>query len=154
MARLARTTSDLALAAHLLCAFNEEFDDPHPDERWLASRLHRLVVGGDTFVAFAEFHGQRVGVAVVRIRPSLWEEANECYLAELYVAPAYRGRGLGSGLLEFVMEEARRRGATYMDLTTTDHDEVALALYERMGFDRHEGRGPGGPTSFYLERDL
>ena len=44
-------------------------------------------------VIWSELAGQ--GIAVLRFRPALWSFALECYLAELYVAPASRGRGLG-----------------------------------------------------------
>ncbi len=154
MAQLARTSADFATAARLLCAFNAEFDDPYPNEEWLADRLARLDRRGDTFVALAEEHQVAIGVAVARVRPQFWEDANECYLAELYVVPGLRGRGFGSGLLRFVIDEARVRDCTFMDLTTTDHDAQAMALYEAAGFDRNEGKGPGGPTSFYYELEL
>lgn len=154
MPRLATTAADFATAARLLCAFNAEFDDPYPDEKWLAGRLAQLDRGGDTFVALAEDHQVAVGVAVARMRPQFWEDANECYLAELYIVPDHRGRGCGSGLLRFVIDEARSRDATTMDLTTTDHDAQAMALYEHVGFDRNEGKGAGGPTSFYYELEI
>ena len=51
------------------------------------------------------------------------------------------------------MAHARERGATYMDLTTTNQDTAAMALYESMGFDRHERRGPD-TVSYYFEIDL
>lgn len=154
MPHVVASTQEFSTAAHLLCAFNAEFDDPYPDERWLADRLATLSRRGDLFVMLIDDHGVAVGVAVVRIRPQFWEEANECYLAELYVAPAHRGRGLGAALLTAVIDEARSRDATYIDLTTTNHDATAIALYERFGFDRHEGKGAGGPTSFYYEREI
>ena len=97
--------------------------------------------------------GDDHGLALMRFRPSLWEPADECYLAELYVRPAMRGRGLGRALLEAAMRHASERGATYMDLATTNKDEAAVALYESVGFDRHERRGPE-TVSYYYEIDL
>ena len=38
-------------------------------------------------------------------------------------------------------------------ITTTNQDEAAVALYESMGFDRHERRGPD-TISYYYEIDL
>ncbi len=90
---------------------------------------------------------------MLRLRPSLWTDALECYLAELYVAPERRGRGLGRALMEAAMELARARGADRMDLGTGDSDAAARALYESLGFDNHEGR-PGGPVNFFYEREL
>jgi ribosomal protein S18 acetylase RimI-like enzyme len=64
-----------------------------------------------------------------------------------------RGRGLGRRLLAAAIRHASERGATYMDVTTTNRDVAAVALYESMGFDRHERRGPD-TISYYFEIDL
>ncbi|MEX5712535.1 GNAT family N-acetyltransferase [Parafrankia sp. FMc6] len=127
--------ADAEQIARLLRAFNAEYDEPAPEQGWLADR------------------DDADGLALTRFRPSLWDDADECYLAELYVRPELRGRGLGRILLTATMEHASRRGATYMDLTTTNADTAAVALYESVGFDRHERRGPG-TDSYYFEIDL
>jgi len=90
---------------------------------------------------------------VLRFRPSIWTAGLECYLAELYVAPALRGRGLGRALMLSALDEARRRGADYIDLNTSEHDTAARALYESLGFSSREGR-PDGPVNYYYEREL
>jgi ribosomal protein S18 acetylase RimI-like enzyme len=77
----------------------------------------------------------------------------ECYLAELYIAPSQRGRGLGRALMEASIDLARRQGADHMDLGTGETDTAARALYESLGFDNHEGR-PDGPINYYYEREL
>jgi ribosomal protein S18 acetylase RimI-like enzyme len=140
------TTADAALIASTLRAFNTEFDEPSPELEWLAVRVTELLTRGDTAVMVLDAEplpgGVADGLAVMRFRPSLWEAADECYLAELYVRPALRGRGLGRQLLTAAMGYASERGATYMDLTTTNHDTAAVSLYESVGFDRHERRGP------------
>jgi ribosomal protein S18 acetylase RimI-like enzyme len=66
------------------------------------------------------------------------------YLAELYVVPALRGRGLGRALLEAAMDVARERGADRMDLGTSDDDIAARALYERLGFIYERELSPRG----------
>lgn len=149
--RVADDADGIAAAAQLLVDFNREYDEPAPTPEWLTDRLARLVADGGTSVLLAG--DPAVGVAVVRFRPGLWDEGLEAYLAELYVRPALRGRGIGRRFLDDVIAHARGRGATYMDLTTTTADEGARRLYERRGFDCHEGRGEG-PTSLYYELDL
>lgn len=131
--------------------FNTEYDDPAPDVDWLAGHLSGLVSGGDTGVLLCG--DPAVGVAVLRFRTATWEAAQEAYLAELYVAPAHRGRGIGRQFLTDVLEHARARGATYIDLNTSEDDEAARHLYEDFGFDCHEGRGEG-PLAIYYELDL
>ncbi|MCK9930956.1 GNAT family N-acetyltransferase [Frankia sp. Mgl5] len=148
--------ADAEQIARLLRAFNAEYDEPAPEQGWLADRVALLLGQGATAVLLLEASADRDdadGLALTRFRPSLWDDADECYLAELYVRPALRGRGLGRILLTATMEHASRRGATYMDLTTTNADTAAVALYESVGFDRHERRGPG-TDSYYFEIDL
>jgi ribosomal protein S18 acetylase RimI-like enzyme len=53
----------------------------------------------------------------------------------LAVAEDWRGRGLGSALIEALAAEARARGYGSMRLDVADHNDRARALYERLGFD-------------------
>jgi ribosomal protein S18 acetylase RimI-like enzyme len=52
------------------------------------------------------------------------------------VAAAHRRRGIGSALLEEAARWARERGVTKLELHVFPHNEAALALYERFGFER------------------
>jgi putative acetyltransferase len=54
----------------------------------------------------------------------------------LYVRPAFRGRGLGRALMEWVMREAREAGYNELVGDTMPVMGEALALYRRMGFER------------------
>jgi ribosomal protein S18 acetylase RimI-like enzyme len=145
------TPHDMERVGQLLHDFNREYDDPTPEPAWLAERVARLIAGGDTVVLVA---GEAPdAVAVMRFRESLWVSALECYLAELYVAPAHRGRGLGRALMEAVLRTARERGAAYIDLNTGETDTAARNLYESLGFSASEGV-PGGPINIYYEREL
>jgi ribosomal protein S18 acetylase RimI-like enzyme len=93
------------------------------------------------------------GLALFRLRPSLWADGLDAYLEELYVAPARRGEGIGRALLEEAMRSAREAGAIRMDLGTGETDTAARALYESCGFTNREG-GPDDPIMLYYERDL
>ncbi len=137
--------------AHLLCDFNTEYGDPAPPPAELAARLVALLEEGHTFVVVGG--GGPDAVAVVRCRPALWSSGLESYLAELYVVPPFRGRGLGRAVLQAAMDEARRRGADRMDLGTSESDVAARRMYEGMGFTNREG-GAGGPVMYVYERDL
>jgi ribosomal protein S18 acetylase RimI-like enzyme len=96
--------------------------------------------------------GAPVGVAVVRVQPSLWSPAQEAYLAELYVTPTQRGKGYGRELITEVRRVARARGAAYAFVVTSEDDRSAQRLYEAAGFRRTEGEG--GPLMLAYERDL
>lgn len=142
---------DADAVGRLLHDFNREFDEPAPEPRWLAARVRRLLAGGDTVVLIAGAGPD--GVAVLRFREAIWSDSLECYLAELYVVPDRRGQGLGRALMVAAMGAARERGATYMDLGTSENDVAVRSLYESLGFDCHEGKA-AGPLNYYYEREL
>jgi GNAT superfamily N-acetyltransferase len=143
------TSDDVLTIGQLLYAFNREYDDPTPEPEALAERIRELLAGGDTRVVLAD---DDAGVAVLRLRPSLWSRALEAYLAELYIVPERRGQGLGRALLARALDVARDAGADRIDLGTSEDDVAARALYARMGFTRHEGEQ--GPIMYVYEREL
>ena len=54
----------------------------------------------------------------------------------LAVAPVARGHGIGAALIRECVKRARQSGAEAITLHTTDMMQVAMGLYERMGFAR------------------
>ncbi|HWI74361.1 MAG TPA: GNAT family N-acetyltransferase, partial [Baekduia sp.] len=124
MPRIA-TTEDADTIGRLLHAFNVEYDEPTPTPAALAERVRELLAAGDMRVVLAD---DDAGVAVLRLRPSLWSRALEAYLAELYIVPARRGQGLGRALLERTLAVAREAGADHIDLGTSEDDVAARAL--------------------------
>ena len=145
------TAADAGAIGRLLHDFNTEYNDLTPGPQRLADRIKLLLAGGDTVVLLGGTGPD--ALAVLRFRPAIWAEALECYVAELYVAPAQRGRGLGRTLMSAAIELARDRGAAWMDLGTSEADVAARALYEDLGFSNREG-GPDGPINYFYERDL
>ncbi len=148
------SSSAVADAARLLHDFNVEYDEPAPPPDELALRLAELIAADHVTVLVARVRetGAAVGVAVVRVQPSLWSPAAEAYLAELYVVPGQRGRGYGRELITEALRVARERGADYALVVTSEDDRLAQRLYEAAGFRRTEG--DGGPLMLAYEREL
>lgn len=144
------TSADAPEVGRLLHDFNTEYEDVTPGPDALARRITELLEGGDTVVLLAGDGPD--GLVVLRFREAIWAFAQECFLAELYVVPPLRGRGIGRALVEAALAAARDRGAAWIDLGTSDDDVAARALYERMGFTNREG--PDGPVMYVYERDL
>ena len=142
---------DAEAVGRLLHDFNTEYEEATPGAEALGRRIRELIEGGDTVVLVGGEGPD--GLAVLRFRPAIWDQALECYLAELYVVPSRRGQGLGRALMEEAMNTARDEGATHMDLGTGEHDVAARALYESLGFSNREGK-PDGPLNFFYEREL
>ena len=97
--------------AQLLHDFNNEFDEPTPPPATLAERFTHLLDGDDTLVLLGGEGPD--GVAVLRFRLAIWSLGLESYLAELYVVPGLRRRGLGRALMEVAIDEAHARGANH-----------------------------------------
>ena len=94
-----------------------------------------------------------IGIAVLRLRRAIFDHGLTAYLEELYVAPDRRGEGLGTAILEAVLERSRKRGAAWIEVSTSEDDAGARRLYERFGFINREG-GPDGPITYMYERAL
>ncbi|MGA3133961.1 MAG: GNAT family N-acetyltransferase [Terracidiphilus sp.] len=87
-------------------------------------------------LALATIEGQPAGcIALRRV------DADRAEAKRLYVRPAFRGSGLGRALMEWAMAEARAAGYREIVGDTMPVMRDALALYERMGFER-TGTGP------------
>ena len=142
---------DLDSIGRLLHDFNREFHEPTPQPSALADRFRVLLNAGDTLVLLA---GEGpTGVAVLRFRLSVWSTGYECYLAELYVTPQHRRRGIGRALMDAALREARKWGADSMDIGVDEPDIGARRLYESLGFSNRVG-GPDGPVMYVYEREL
>ncbi len=75
-----------------------------------------------------------------------WILDDEAQITNVAVAPAYRGKKVGSELMAELIREAKKRGATRMTLEVRPSNTAALALYEKYGF-KDCGRRP----HYYLD---
>ncbi len=64
------------------------------------------------------------------------DEEDSCWLGWYCVHPDYRGQGLGRLLMNYTVDEARKRGKKYLNLYTSTNPNEAEAqiVYERNGF--------------------
>jgi ribosomal protein S18 acetylase RimI-like enzyme len=141
--------ADADVIGQLLHDVHSEFDEPTPGPQALAERVRKLLADGDIIALLAG--GGPDGLAVLRLTGSLWKDALQCYLEELYVAPDRRGRGIGRALMDAAIDLARREGAADMHLATGEDDTAARALYESLGFSN---RDSDGALNFFYEREL
>jgi putative acetyltransferase len=104
--------------------------------------------------------GGRLGLALVDGLPAGCValrriDAGRCEAKRLYVKPEMRGRSLGGALLAWAIAEARAAGYRELLGDTMPVMQQALAMYDRMGFER---TGPYGaePTAgaIYLRLKL
>jgi RimJ/RimL family protein N-acetyltransferase len=86
--------------------------------------------------ASGTLEGTLVAVADDEIIGSLHVEPSRHGFGELGMAIAreWRGRGVGSALLEAAIEWARERGLHKLSLGVFTHNAAAIALYRKFGF--------------------
>jgi GNAT superfamily N-acetyltransferase len=111
-------------------AFAASVDDQRrlPPENW--EEWARAGAGNGGTVTIVAVESERwVGMIVGRLL-----DAETAWLEALWVDPTVRGRGLGQRLIEAVADWARGRGAARLDLSVTESNGAAAALYTRAGF--------------------
>jgi ribosomal-protein-alanine N-acetyltransferase len=64
-----------------------------------------------------------------------WQIADEAELANLAVAPAARGAGIGRALLDDLLQAIETRGGATVYLEVRESNEAAKALYRSRGFE-------------------
>lgn len=72
---------------------------------------------------------EAVAMAVVYIRYSTWR-GKGLYLEDLYVKPAYRGKGIAQRLVQKVKEEAERLHCRFISWQVLDWNTDALHFYD------------------------
>jgi GNAT superfamily N-acetyltransferase len=76
--------------------------------------------------------GTLLGIVHYLYHRSCWTIGDYCYLQDLFVAEAARGRGLGRALIEAVYGEARSAGASRVHWLTHETNASARALYDTL----------------------
>lgn len=76
---------------------------------------------------------QMIGFVHYLFHPVTWSVSKRCYLEDLFVAEAARGRGAGRRLIEAVYGAADARGADQVYWFTQASNTTARKLYDRVG---------------------
>jgi GNAT superfamily N-acetyltransferase len=83
-------------------------------------------------------------------------DADSFEIKRMFVAPRWRGLGVGESILTVLEEHAARLGARRLVLETGERQPRALRLYEGRGYQRTApfGEYVGSPLSVCLEKVL
>lgn len=82
--------------------------------------------------------GSPAGFAIYIKTYSTWRAQTGLCLEDVFVAPAYRGRGYGRLLMEATAREARRLGCGKLEWMCYRDNETALRFYDGLGAERLE----------------
>jgi ribosomal protein S18 acetylase RimI-like enzyme len=91
------------------------------------------------FVAVAD--GEWLGMAGCVLRA---DSSGTLDATGMWVAPGARGQNLGARLVDEIVAWGRERGAVRMEFAVTETNEIAIALYRRLGFTPTGRRRAGG----------
>lgn len=91
-----------------------------------------LSPGGHRGLAAIDDAGALIGFAHYLIHPSTWSKTGYCYLEDLFVAPAGRGRGAGRALIDAVCAAADKAHCDRIYWVTQSGNSSARALYDRV----------------------
>ena len=96
--------------------------------------------------------------AVVRSYAGFWYDGEDAELMTIGVGKAYQRQGIAAALLQVLVDEAKRQGASRMLLEVRVDNDPALALYQRFGFERMGLRKryyqPEGIDAYTMSLDL
>lgn len=128
-------TEDRAAWEVLARGYKEFYATPTTDAEY-AMAWSRLVLQDGVRVLGAFAEGDLVGIAHYLFHTSVWARTN-CYLQDLFTAPARRGGGVARALIEAVAVQARAQGAARYYWLTQEHNAVARVLYDKVA--KHRG---------------
>lgn len=85
------------------------------------------------FAHVAEVDGAAAGFALWYVSFSTWRARHGIYLEDLFVRPAFRGRGLGKALLAELARIAAERGWPRVEWAVLDWNAPAIEFYRSLG---------------------
>lgn len=101
-----------------------------------AAEVEAIISSPDSVLFLAVIDDEIVGcltLGLYRIPTGL-----KAWIEDVVVDEAGRGRGVGALLNTAAINEARRRGAKHVNLTSRPSREAANRLYQRLGFELYE----------------
>lgn len=100
----------------------------------------------------ASWDGHPVGFGML----TYWNERGE--ISDLIVSGAWRGRGIGTAMILYLLQLAQRQYLSVVEIGATEDNQRALALYRRLGFtDQYRielDLGRGLEQVIYLARSV
>jgi len=141
---------DSADALGLIAELEDHLAPRYPSQSRHGLNVEQLITQNVAFFVLRA-EGQPAACGGVKLYGSEYGE-----LKRMYVRPAFRGAGFGKLLVDHLAGYARAQGVGLLRLETGIHQQEAIGLYERMGFQRI---GPFGeyredPLSLFYEKPI
>jgi len=114
-----------------LAIYEREPDAVEANENQLRDALF-----GENHVAYchvAEVDGQIAGIALWFLNYSTWKGSAGLYLEDLYVAPEFRGKGIGLALMKTLARLCVERGYPRFQWWVLNWNEPSINFYKALG---------------------
>ena len=85
------------------------------------------------FCEIAAWSGEPAGFAVWFVNFSTFSGRHGIYLEDLFVRPAFRGKGIGKALLGHLAKTCLDNGWSRLQWSVLDWNEPSIALYKSLG---------------------
>lgn len=103
--------------------------------RKLAKEDLKRIFSQPGFYLVVIFNGKKlVGMASIHFRETLMHKVG--IIEDVVVDESYRGCKLGEKLNKILIEEAKKRGVEYIELTSKPQRKIANILYKKLGFKK------------------
>ncbi len=134
------TASERAAWEKLARGYNAFYETELPDSDYVRA-WQRLLADREIHGLGARLDGRLVGIAHFLFHSNVWRD-DVCYLQDLFVDEAVRGRGAARALIDAVAAAARKRGASRYYWQTKQDNARARGLYDKVarfrGFIRYD----------------
>ncbi len=131
------TAADVSLILEFirdLAVYEKLLHEVEATEDRLRATLFGSQPAAECILAFAA--GAPAGFAIYFTNYSTFLAKPGLYLEDLFVKPAFRGRGIGKALLLHLAKLANARGSGRMEWSVLDWNLPALEFYEALGARR------------------
>lgn len=111
----------------------ERYEDPLAESYYVA--FEQIERDANLELCVAELGGEVIGTLHLMFLPSLsFQGGLRAQVESVRMDKLYQGQGIGSDMLKWSIERARKRGAHVVQLTTHLSRTDAHRFYERLGF--------------------
>ena len=97
----------------------------------MATWRRLLLKSNGLFGRIALYDGTVAGFAACVLHAGTWTEQPICYLEDLFVDPALRGKGIGEALIDDLVAQAKEHGWSRLYWHTRENNAVARRLYDK-----------------------
>ena len=114
----------------------DNFDENNRNDFILTSYVDRRIDNEDYMVYVAEEDNKIVGFTIAEyLRGNIVKKTVEVKVAILFVDKNYRCKGIGTSLVNQIVNDCKKNGVKYLRIDNFVNNKEANDLYEKLGFD-------------------